>query len=435
MGLDPQQRVLVIAPHPDDECLGAAGLMRMAIDAGHAVYVILLTSGDGFVQDAQRYYLSLTVTSEEYLHLGYERQKETVEALSAVGVQSDHIYFLGFPDGGLDALYRTHWQEVFASPTTNQDAVPYLNASLGQRRYCGSDLWAAIRDLMEKIQPTILAMPHALDGHPDHWATHSFGSLAALSLAASGAPWAQSLSRLQYLVHWPAWPMPIGFRPGIEQTPPKGLAGLERSWRSVRLSPAAVRAKREALETYVSQMELIKPYMLTFIRSTEVFEWDPVRRIPPGPSRNPEQPEAAWAPGEGVVFLAPEEDLVTRMASSPNAIRSWQLDQHGGYGYLRVVWTPRREGLVAALVIRLHWADGTTPWEWRFDTESGEFAGDLAESIVYDLDRTSRVLSVSWPLSSWQERTRVAIGVEAVHGDRVVGRSGYLAFDWGESGA
>ena len=41
-------RLLVIAPHPDDEILGAGGLMRRVHDLGGLVHVVYLTDGDGY---------------------------------------------------------------------------------------------------------------------------------------------------------------------------------------------------------------------------------------------------------------------------------------------------------------------------------------------------------------------------------------------------
>ena len=41
-----RQRVLVLAPHPDDEVLGCGGLMSRVKDAGGEVYVHFLTVGD-----------------------------------------------------------------------------------------------------------------------------------------------------------------------------------------------------------------------------------------------------------------------------------------------------------------------------------------------------------------------------------------------------
>jgi hypothetical protein len=38
-----KKRVLVIAPHPDDETLGAGGTIAKFIDQGHDVYVLIVS--------------------------------------------------------------------------------------------------------------------------------------------------------------------------------------------------------------------------------------------------------------------------------------------------------------------------------------------------------------------------------------------------------
>src|SRR5207247_6384648 len=41
-------RVLVFAPHPDDESLAAGGLITRLVHAGDAVRVVFVTNGDGY---------------------------------------------------------------------------------------------------------------------------------------------------------------------------------------------------------------------------------------------------------------------------------------------------------------------------------------------------------------------------------------------------
>ncbi|KKR86620.1 MAG: hypothetical protein UU34_C0012G0018 [Candidatus Curtissbacteria bacterium GW2011_GWA1_41_11] len=41
-----KQKLLVIAPHPDDEVIGCGGLIAKIKDAGGQVYVLFLTVGD-----------------------------------------------------------------------------------------------------------------------------------------------------------------------------------------------------------------------------------------------------------------------------------------------------------------------------------------------------------------------------------------------------
>ncbi len=422
--------VLVLAPHPDDECLGAAGLMKMAADAGQEVHVLMLTSGDGFVQDAQRYYLSLSVSPEEYLHLGYERQKETISALTSLGVARDHIYFLGFPDGGVDALYRTHWSKTFESSTTTWSRVPYLEAAAGPLSYQGRWLWQSICTVVQRIRPRLLVMPHPLDGHPDHWATHSFGRLAALGLEEHSEPEQDHATVLTYLIHWPAWPMPLGLKTRLEQEPPPGLIQTERLWRQLRLTPPAIQAKQHTMTVYTSQMELIKPYMLAFVRSTETFEEDGARLVVNRQGRDPGSPDRGWPNETTVAFRAPAEDLVTRMAKSPNVVESLEVSQSDGYGYLRLRWLRRREPDEFSIVIRMHWPDGSAPWQWCFDLSTSSVSGNAEEALTVKVDHSARELSASWPLEVWQGRRWMMLGAEALHDERVLGRSGYLPYHW-----
>src|SRR6478609_2017631 len=52
--IDRNTRLLVISPHPDDETLGAAGLIQRVRARGGAVRVVLMTSGDGFPEGVER---------------------------------------------------------------------------------------------------------------------------------------------------------------------------------------------------------------------------------------------------------------------------------------------------------------------------------------------------------------------------------------------
>ena len=41
-------RLMVFSPHPDDESLGAGGLIQRVLAAGGKVRVVFMTNGDGF---------------------------------------------------------------------------------------------------------------------------------------------------------------------------------------------------------------------------------------------------------------------------------------------------------------------------------------------------------------------------------------------------
>ena len=83
-------RLLVVAAHPDDEVLGAGGLMAQTIRDGGQVTVLCLSDG------AASHPGSPTVTPDE---LGVRRRGELVDALEALGVT--HVQHRSLPDGAL----------------------------------------------------------------------------------------------------------------------------------------------------------------------------------------------------------------------------------------------------------------------------------------------------------------------------------------------
>lgn len=80
-------RVLVVAPHPDDEVIGCGGAILDHVAAGDSVEVIFLTSGEGGGHGAG--------------DPGGDREREAKAAAKVLGVSG--IEFWGEPDGALRA--------------------------------------------------------------------------------------------------------------------------------------------------------------------------------------------------------------------------------------------------------------------------------------------------------------------------------------------
>jgi LmbE family N-acetylglucosaminyl deacetylase len=83
----PRTPTLIIAPHPDDETLGAGGLISAQRARGLEVHVAAVTDGE-------KAYPNMP-------HLGSLREKEQVEALEQLSVTSDCITRFRFPDGSV----------------------------------------------------------------------------------------------------------------------------------------------------------------------------------------------------------------------------------------------------------------------------------------------------------------------------------------------
>jgi len=183
--------LLVLGAHPDDESLGAGGLIAAAARGGASVEVILATDGEASHPN------SPTHTPNQ---LALRRRGEATEAIARLDPRAT-VSFLGLPDGGL--------------------------------RHCHIDL---VQALTERLQPGCLVVtPWRGDRHPDHQAC----ALAARAL----------LGRRVDCSHWqyPIWAWHWA-EPAAEQLPWSVLHRLE-------LSEGPRSAKRIALACYRSQHE------------------------------------------------------------------------------------------------------------------------------------------------------------------------------------
>jgi LmbE family N-acetylglucosaminyl deacetylase len=80
---------VVLSPHPDDESLGAGGLIAAACDAGQGVEVIVITDGSASHPRSQRY------PSQRLIAL---RRAEVDAAGTLLGLSPQQVHHLGLPD-------------------------------------------------------------------------------------------------------------------------------------------------------------------------------------------------------------------------------------------------------------------------------------------------------------------------------------------------
>ena len=74
------ERVLILAPHPDDEVIGCAGVIQQALKAGARVKVVYLTNGDHNELAFIVYEKRIVMRRGEFIHMGQIRQKEAIKA-------------------------------------------------------------------------------------------------------------------------------------------------------------------------------------------------------------------------------------------------------------------------------------------------------------------------------------------------------------------
>ena len=134
-------KVMVFAPHPDDDIIGCGGSIARHMRQGDQVGIVYLTSGEaGSLQcDASR--------------LAALRENEARQAAQLLGI--NELFFLRYPDGYL----------------------AYTQAGLD-----------TMVDLIRRFRPNRVYLPHSQEAVPDHQTTYR---LAAEGIRRAAGPWFQ----------------------------------------------------------------------------------------------------------------------------------------------------------------------------------------------------------------------------------------------------
>jgi LmbE family N-acetylglucosaminyl deacetylase len=265
--IDATTSLLVVSPHPDDETLCCAGAIERVADAGGHVSVVWITSGDGSMLSMLMVEKILFASPGKVRDLAARRMHEAREATALLGVPGSQQFFLGYPDGGILQLLTGNRTTPYHAKFTGDTRVPYANALFPGHPYTGESLEHDLETILDRVRPTLVLAPSLDDAHPDHSAT---GKLVTRALLRRG-----EASKLHYwIVHaGEGWPSPRGYMPGIPLEMPATAAGL-------RLQPFTLTESEEvrelqAVNAYHTQMEVMAPFLLAFVRTSELFSAAP----------------------------------------------------------------------------------------------------------------------------------------------------------------
>ncbi|GAA0241502.1 PIG-L deacetylase family protein [Rhodanobacter caeni] len=208
-------RLLVVAPHPDDETIANGLLIQQVRAAGGEVGIVLLTDGDNNPWPQRWLERRLRIDAAGRRRWGERRHVELLQAMQR----------LGLPPA---ALQQLHWPDL--GVTSRLLSAPRAAAS-------------ALASAIGAFGPDLVVAPALGDRHPDHGAAHVLVRLALAQLPRVPA-------LLTYMVH------------GSECAPPV----LE-----LQGSPAEQAAKRFALSAHGSQLALGGGRMRRFADRAERF--------------------------------------------------------------------------------------------------------------------------------------------------------------------
>lgn len=187
----PGRRVVVVAPHPDDEILACGALLHLLAQRGETPLIVAATDGEASHPGSRDWPPE---------RLRQVRANETVAALACLGIDAPNLVRLGIPDGGVSGAEH--------------------------------DLARRLARLFAPGDIVITTWRH--DGHPDHEACARACMAAALDTGA------RLLQAPVWGWHWSA--------------PGDGALPLARA-RRLPLPASAVERKRVALACFSSQIE------------------------------------------------------------------------------------------------------------------------------------------------------------------------------------
>lgn len=120
------EKTVIIAPHPDDEVIGCAGLIQALVERGTPPHVIILTGGEGSHRGCCK------TTEADIIDA---RHQLTMKAAATLKLPESHIHCLHYPDGGVDPKH----------PETVE-----------------------LSSLLHQLSPKALFVPHRGEGWSDH---------------------------------------------------------------------------------------------------------------------------------------------------------------------------------------------------------------------------------------------------------------------------
>ncbi|HPS00184.1 MAG TPA: PIG-L family deacetylase [Candidatus Sumerlaeota bacterium] len=135
------ERWLFLSPHDDDTVLGAGLTVLAACAEGIEAHIVVASDGSmGYC------------SAEERCNIAEIRQRETAESCRLLGLGSDRVHFLGFPDGSL--------MQYSGRRLARPDDVGVVEGYVG--------LQNSFTQVLRQVKPTRIFIPTSKDLHPDH---------------------------------------------------------------------------------------------------------------------------------------------------------------------------------------------------------------------------------------------------------------------------
>jgi len=234
--------------------------------------VVFLTHGDNNQWSFLVYRKHPVIIPRAVRRMGEIRHNEALDAARVLGLSTEQVIFLGYPDFKTLAIWYAHWGDQLPAMgmLSKVKAVPYLDAFRPGALYKGEEIVKDLKNILQDFRPTKIFLSHPADYNPDHRALYLFTRVVLWELEEKIKP-----ALYPYLIHFKQWPQPKGYRPAERMMPPS-LFEREIAWGAVNLTPDETVKNKEAIKKHRSQYKSNPRLLLSFIRSSELFGDFPV---------------------------------------------------------------------------------------------------------------------------------------------------------------
>jgi len=264
--LSTQDRILILAPHPDDEVLGCGGVIQKALDMDLPLKIVFFTYGDNNEWSFWVYRKHPVLMPKAIRTMALIRHDEAVKAGESLGVHPERLIFLGYPDLRTLNIWNYHWGNNPVNGMLSEvKKVPYENAFRPGAPYKGEEILKDLKTILRDFKPTRIFVSHPADHHPDHRAFYLFTRVALWDLRDE-----IKAELYPYIIHYRRWPKPGGLNLDMPLLPPDFFQKII-PWQILKLSSDEVENKDRAIKKHRSQYNSNRKYLLSFIRSNELF--------------------------------------------------------------------------------------------------------------------------------------------------------------------
>ncbi|MEN9756244.1 MAG: hypothetical protein RL755_431 [Pseudomonadota bacterium] len=273
------ERLLVLAPHPDDESLSSAGLAHRILINDGAVRSVVITAGDAYVEAIEKDTGRKNLKPTDFLKYGEIRLEESRRAAKILGNGLIHLDLLGFSDGSIYDMLVSHWRtHPEKSEFTGFSHVPYRIAEDKGVAQDGKVLHDELIKILNETKPTLIVFPDVMENDSDHAGLGMFALLAIHDwLNQKNSDHKKEPRLLTYLIHWQhGWPagsdsaVPLNLSNSPLFLPDDlPLRGHQRA--CFNLNVIERNLKHNALAQYNTQQRAMGDFLAAFVRSNECF--------------------------------------------------------------------------------------------------------------------------------------------------------------------